>query len=134
MGSVERIPSDDADVFRLMFTSRRQARILKMATHGIRAVWREIDAFRAMRRLGIGEVLAFEHASQDLPDLGIDFHITCELAHPQQARRTLADLWVSDRAARGSQAAAALEVLLRFAATDLPPLVERSWPTGSRQA
>jgi hypothetical protein len=96
--SVDWIPSDDADVFRLSFTSGREPRILKMATHGIEAVWREIGAFPAMRRLGIGEVLAFEHTSDDLPDLGIDFHITPELAHPQQASRAMAELWSSDRA------------------------------------
>ena len=98
VGSVEWIPSDDADVFRLSFTSGRQPRILKMATHGIRAVWREIGAFPAMRRLGVPEVLAFEHTSDDLPGLGIEFHVTRELAHPQQASRAMAELWSSDRA------------------------------------
>lgn len=98
LGSVEWIPSDDADVFRLSFMSGREPRILKMATHGIRAVWREIGAFPAMRRLGIPEVLQFEHTSDDLPDLGIDFHVTVELAHPRQASRAMADLWTSDRA------------------------------------
>jgi hypothetical protein len=96
--SVEWIPSDDADVFRLSFTSGREPRILKMATHGIRAVWKEIGAFPAMRRLGIPEVLAFEHTSDDLPGLGIEFHVTRELAHPQQASRAMAELWSSDRA------------------------------------
>ena len=95
---VEWIPSDDADVFRLSFTSGREPRILKMATHGIRAVWREIGAFPAMLRLGIPEVLQFEHTSDDLPDLGIEFHVTRELAHPQQANRAMAELWISDRA------------------------------------
>jgi hypothetical protein len=98
VGSVEWIPSDDADVFRLSFTSDREPRILKMATPGIRAVWREIGAFPAMRRLGIPEVLQFEHTSDDLPGQGTDFHVTVELAHPQQASRALADLWTSDRA------------------------------------
>jgi len=98
VGGVEWIPSDDADVFRLSFTSDREPRILKMATHGIRAVWREIGAFPAMRRLGIPEVLAFEHTSDDLPDLGIEFHITRELAHPPQASRAMAELWITDRA------------------------------------
>jgi hypothetical protein len=51
-----------------------------VATHGIRAVWREIGAFPAMRRLGIGEVLEFEHTSDDLPDLDIEFHVTREKA------------------------------------------------------
>jgi len=91
-------PSDDADVFRLSFTSDREPRILKMATHGIRAVWREIGAFPAMRRLGIPEVLQFEHTSEDLPGLGTDFHVTLELAHPQQASRAMADLWASEPA------------------------------------
>ncbi len=98
LDSVAWIPSDDADVFRLSFTSGREPRILKMATHGIPAVWREIGAFPAMRRLGIPEVLAFEHTSDDLPDLGIDFHITHELANPQQASRAMAELWINDRA------------------------------------
>jgi hypothetical protein len=96
--SVEWIPSDDADVFRLSFTSGRAPRILKMATHGIEAVWREIGAFPAMWRLGIPEVLAFEHTSDDLPDLGIEFHVTRELANPQQANRAMAELWINDRA------------------------------------
>jgi hypothetical protein len=69
-----------------------------MATHGIRAVWREIGAFPAMRRLGIPELPEFEHTSDDLPDLGIEFHVTRELAHPQQASRAMAELWTSDRA------------------------------------
>jgi len=69
-----------------------------MATHGIRAVWREIGAFPAMRRLGIPEVLEFEHTSDDLPDLGIEFHVTLELANPQQASRAMADLWINERA------------------------------------
>jgi hypothetical protein len=98
LDSVAWIPSDDADVFRLSFTSDREPRILKMATHGIRAVWREIGAFPAMRRLGVPEVVEFEHTSDELPDLGIDFHITLELANPQQANRAMSDLWISDRA------------------------------------
>jgi hypothetical protein len=97
LDSVDWIPSDDADVFRLSFTSGREPRILKMATHGIRVVRREIGAFPAMRRLGIPEVLEFEHTSDDLPDLGIEFHVTRELANPQQANKTMADLWTSDR-------------------------------------
>ena len=98
LDSVEWIPSDDADVFRLSFTSDREPRILKMATHGIRAVWREIGAFPAMRGLGIREVLQFEHTSDDLPNLGIEFHVTRELAHPQQASRAMAELWINDKA------------------------------------
>jgi hypothetical protein len=51
-----------------------------------------------MRRLGIPEVLEFEHTSDDLPDLGIEFHVARELAHPQQASRAMAELWINDRA------------------------------------
>ncbi|MBV9535172.1 MAG: hypothetical protein JO321_07140, partial [Solirubrobacterales bacterium] len=68
-----------------------------MATHRIRAVWREIGAFPAMRRLGIPEVLQFEHTSDDLPDLGTEFHVTHELASPQQASGAMAQLWLNDR-------------------------------------
>jgi hypothetical protein len=68
-----------------------------MATHGIRAVWREIGAFPAMRRLGIPEVPQFEHTSDDLPDLGIEFHVTRELANPQQVNRAMAEMWINDR-------------------------------------
>lgn len=95
--AAEWIPSDDADVFRLSFSSNREPRILKMAAHGIRAVWREIGAFPALRRQGVPEVLDFEHTSNDLPDLGIEFHVTRELANPQQANQAMADLWVNDR-------------------------------------
>jgi hypothetical protein len=98
LDAVAWIPSDDADVFRLSFTSDREPRILKMAAPGIRAVWREIGAFPAMRRLGIPEVPDFEHTPADLPDLGIDFHVTRELAHPRQASRAMAELWTNDRA------------------------------------
>jgi hypothetical protein len=98
LDSVEWIPSDDADVFRLTFTSDREPRILKMATHGIGVVWREIGAFPAMRRQGIPELLEFEHTSDDLLDPSIAFHVTRELANPEQASRALADLWIDNRA------------------------------------
>jgi hypothetical protein len=94
---LEWIPSDDADVFRLTFKSGRQPRILKLAAPGIRSVWREIGAFPAMRRLGIREVLEFEHTSEDLPDFGIEFHVTLELANPQRASRAMSDLWAEKR-------------------------------------
>jgi hypothetical protein len=69
-----------------------------MAARGIRAVWREIGAFPAMRLLGIPEVLQFEHTSEDLPDLGFEFHITRELASPTQANRAMAQMWIRHRA------------------------------------
>jgi hypothetical protein len=98
LDSVSWIPSDDADVFRLSFTSAREPRILKMARQGVPAVWREIGAFPAMRRLGVPELLEFEHTSDDLPDLGTEFHITRELANPAQTSRAMADLWTYQQA------------------------------------
>jgi hypothetical protein len=96
LDSIEWIPSDDADVFRLTFTSGRTPRILKLTIPGIGAVWRELGAFPAMRRPGVPEVLEFEHTSDDLPDAGIEFHVTVELASPEHARRAMADLWAND--------------------------------------
>jgi hypothetical protein len=94
--SVEWIPSDDADVFRLTFASDREPRILKLAIPGVAAVWREIGAFPAMRRLGVPEVLELEHTSDDLPGLGSEFHVTLELADPRSASRAMADLWATE--------------------------------------
>ena len=68
-----------------------------MASRAIRAVWREIGAFPDMRRLGVPEVLQFENRSDELPDLDIDFDVTCELANPQQASRAMAELWINER-------------------------------------
>jgi hypothetical protein len=94
--SIEWIPSDDADVFRLDFSSGRRRRILKLAIPGVGAVWRELGAFPAMRRLGVHEVLEFERTSDDLPDAGIDFHVTVELANPKDAGLAMADLWANE--------------------------------------
>src|SRR5215469_1743590 len=69
-----------------------------MAPHGIQAVWREVGAFPAMRRPGIPEVLRFEYTSNDRPDMGVEFHVTRELATPQQASRAMADLRINERA------------------------------------
>jgi len=84
---IEWIPSDDAHVFRLSFTSDREPRILKMATRGIRAVGREVGAFPAMRRLGIFEVLHFEY-TDDRPDLSVEFtsRVNWQLRSRQAAR------------------------------------------------
>jgi hypothetical protein len=94
---VEWIPSDDADVFRLTFTSGREPRILKLAAQGIVAVWRELGAFPAMRRLGVPEVLEFEYTSEDLPGTTCEFHITRELGNPATANRAWADAWTNHR-------------------------------------
>jgi hypothetical protein len=84
-------------VFRLNFTSGRRPRILKMAIPGIRAVWREVAAFPAMRRLGVPEMLEFELTSDDRPDFGVAFHVTRELANPERAGQAMADLWANQR-------------------------------------
>jgi hypothetical protein len=97
LATVQWIPSDDADVFRLTFTSGRASRILKMATRGIPAVWREIGAFPAMKRLGVPEVLQFEYTTDDLPEVGLEFHITRALGNPKEANRALAGAWAHDR-------------------------------------
>jgi hypothetical protein len=98
LDKVSWIPSDDADVFRLSFTSGREPRILKIARQGIPAVWKELGAFPAMRRLGVPELLEFEYTSADLPDLGIEFHVTRELVNPSQASWAMADLWTHQQA------------------------------------
>jgi hypothetical protein len=97
LDNLEWIPSDDADVFRLNLTSGRRPRILKMAIPGIRAVWREVAAFPAMRRLGVPEMLEFELTSDDRPDFGVAFHVTRELANPERASQAMADLWANQQ-------------------------------------
>ena len=97
VAQVEWIPSDDADVFRLSFTSDRRRRILKLALPGVGAVWREIGAFPAIRRLGVPEVLELERTSADLPDFGIEFHVTLELSDPLRASQAMADAWADER-------------------------------------
>lgn len=98
LDSVSWIRSDDADVFRVNFTSDRVARILKIARPGVPAVWREIGAFPAMRRLGVPELLEFEYTSHDLADAGVDFHVTRELLDPAHVNRSLAEMWIHRRA------------------------------------
>ncbi|GAA2755185.1 hypothetical protein [Actinopolymorpha rutila] len=94
---VEWIPSDDADVFRVTFTSGRRARVLKLAISGNPAVWREVGAFPAIRSLGVREVLEFEHTTEDLPGLGYEFHVTAELTPPSLADQAMARMWADDR-------------------------------------
>jgi hypothetical protein len=96
LDTMEWVPSDDADVFRLTFTSGREPRILKLAIPGVGAVWREIGAFPAMRRLGVPEVLELEHTSEALPGADVAFHVTLELANPKRASRAMGDLWATE--------------------------------------
>src|SRR6266498_1400686 len=188
LDAVAWIPSDDADVFRLSFTSDREPRILKMATHGIRAVWREIGAFLAMRRLGINDrarALEVAHwlgdctrriesldwrqvpranSPQRSAAIGVDWRqpqygqllarsdcpawartfieqVSGRLSRPdafdsfggwggellraRDGRFVLIDWPGLGAAPRGSLAALALEILLRFGAADPAPLVGR---------
>jgi hypothetical protein len=41
--------------------------------------------------------LEFGHTSAELPDFGIAFHVTLELADPQRASRAIADLWANEQ-------------------------------------
>ncbi|MET9019616.1 hypothetical protein ABZV93_06525 [Actinopolymorpha sp. NPDC004070] len=97
VAGIEWIPSDDADVFRLTFASERAPRVLKLARPGIRAVWRELGAFPGLRSMGVPEVLEFEYTSEDLPGLGLDFHVTREVDGPQLANQAMAQMWANDR-------------------------------------
>lgn len=78
--ALEWIPSDEADVFRLTFSSGRRPRYLKIPTAGIGAVWREVAMLPALRARGF-PVLPFEHATADVPDAGVEFHVTEEVEH-----------------------------------------------------
>jgi hypothetical protein len=94
---IDWIPSDDADVFRLTFTSDRSPGFSRWLPTESGSSGGRLPPFRRCAAWDPG-VLQFEHTSDDLPDLGIDFHVTRELAHAQQASRALADLWTSQRA------------------------------------
>jgi hypothetical protein len=80
VAAVEWIPSDEADVFRLTFSSELEPRYLKLPIQGIGAVWREVVLLPALRARGF-PVLEFEYRTSDLPDAGIEFHITREVEH-----------------------------------------------------
>jgi len=90
VAAVEWVPSDEADVFRLTFSSELEPRYLKLPIQGIGAVWREVMLLPALRARGF-PVLEFEHRTGDLPDAGIEFHITREVQHVAGAGLVAAD-------------------------------------------
>lgn len=92
------IPSDEADVFRLNWRDRRQARILKIQRPEMGwVVWREQALIPALRARGFSEVPVVEHTQDDLK--GIDVIFMIMLAAPsvdlaaayRQSPRQLAD-------------------------------------------
>jgi hypothetical protein len=106
LGAVEWVPSDEADVFRLTFSSGLEPRYLKLPLPGTRVVAREVVMLPALRARGF-PVLEFEHSTDDLPGAGTAFHVTREVEHV-----TGAELVAADRSA-GHRLAARLGELVR---------------------
>jgi hypothetical protein len=80
VAAVEWVPSDEADVFRLTFSSGLGPRYLKLPLPGTEVVAREVVMLPALRARGF-PVLEFEHSTDDLPGAGTAFHVTREVAH-----------------------------------------------------
>jgi hypothetical protein len=106
LAAVEWIPSDEADVFRLTFSSGLGPRYLKLPIPGTRVVAREVVMLPALRARGF-PVLEFEHSTEDLPGAGTAFHVTREAEHVPGA-----ELVASDPSA-GHRLAARLGELVR---------------------
>jgi Ser/Thr protein kinase RdoA (MazF antagonist) len=90
VAAVEWIPSDEADVFRLTFSSGRAPRYLKVPLPGTSVVWREVLMLPALRARGF-PVLEFEHCSDNPADTGVAFHITREVQHVPGPELVVAD-------------------------------------------
>jgi hypothetical protein len=88
--AVEWVPSDEADVFRLTFSSGLEPRYLKLPLAGTRVVWREVVMLPALRARGF-PVLEFEHCPGDLADPGAAFHVTREVEHVPGPELMVAD-------------------------------------------
>lgn len=95
---VEWVPSDEADVFRLTFSSELEPRYLKLPIQGTGVVRREVAMLPALRARGF-PVLEFEYRTSDLPDAGIEFHITREVEHVAGADLVAGDPSVGHRLA-----------------------------------
>jgi hypothetical protein len=80
VAAMEWVPSDEADVFRLTFSSGLEPRYLKLPLPGTAVVAREVAMLPALRARGF-PVLEFEHCTDDLPDAGTAFHVTRQMAH-----------------------------------------------------
>ncbi len=106
VAAVEWVPSDEADVFRLTFSSGLAPRYLKLPLPGTRVVAREVVMLPALRARGF-PVPEFEHCADGLADPGTAFHVTREVEHV-----TGAELVTSDPPA-GHRLAARLGQLVR---------------------
>ena len=112
VAAVEWVPSDEADVFRLTFSSRLEPRYLKLPLPGSLVVAREVVMLPALRARGF-PVLEFEHSTDDLPEAGIAFHVTRQMAHVPGA-----DLMAGDPSAGHRLATRLGEVVRRLEGLD----------------
>ncbi len=80
VAAVEWVPSHEADVFRLTFSSGLGPRYLKLPLPGTNVVAREVVMLPALRARGF-PVLEFEHCTGDLSGAGTAFHVTREVEH-----------------------------------------------------
>ena len=83
LGTVEWVPSDEADVFRLTFSPGIGPRYLKLPLPGTDVadvVRREVLMLPALRARGF-PVLEFEYSTGDLAGAGTAFHVTREVEH-----------------------------------------------------
>jgi len=80
VAAVEWVPSDEADVFRLTFSTGLEPRYLKLPLSGTAVVAREVVMLPALRARGF-PVLEFEHRTGDLAGAGTAFHVTREMEH-----------------------------------------------------
>jgi hypothetical protein len=90
VAAVEWVPSDEADVFRLTFSSGLEPRYLKLPLPGTRVVAREVVMLPALRARGF-PVLEFEYCTGDLADAGTAFHVTREVEHVTEAELMATD-------------------------------------------
>jgi hypothetical protein len=78
VAAVEWVPSDEADVFRLTFSSGLEPRYLKLPLPGTLVVAREVAMLPALRARGF-PVLEFEHCGSMGPSAG-----ACSTTHPRR--------------------------------------------------
>jgi len=90
VAAVEWVPSDEADVFRLTFSSGLDPRYLKLSIPQSGVVEREVQLLPALRARGI-PVLEFEYSSEDLGGAGTAFHVTREVEHVPGAELAASD-------------------------------------------
>ena len=111
VAAVEWVPSDEADVFRLTFSSGLEPRYLKLPRPGTRVVWREVVMLPALRARGF-PVHEFEHCRGEPADPGAAFHVTREVEHVPGPELVAADPSAGHRlAARLGQLVRRLEGL-----------------------